>query len=77
MFDVDGMSDASRSLNDVAVSLLKAARGQGAPIPVHTQLRPRPLGLQPRYLRVHAWAWPNVNYANLCIEPLQKLLYQI
>jgi len=24
------------------------------------------------------WAWPNVNYANynICIEPLQKLLYQ-
>jgi len=25
----------------------------------------------------HLWAWPNVNYTNVCIEPFQKLLYQI
>jgi len=23
------------------------------------------------------WAWPNAHYADLCVEPLQKLLYQI
>jgi len=62
---------------------LKTARGRGVPIPVLITFRAlllmRPLGLDRSAYGLatsestELWAWPS----NLCIEPLQKLLYQI
>jgi len=62
---------------------LKTARGRGAPIPVLITFRclrlMRPLSLNrsayglATSVSMQLWAWPR----NLCIEPRQKLLYQI
>jgi len=69
----------SRGYAKEMANRLKTARGRGSPIPVLITfqclrlmrplgLRPRSLGLRPRYHCVHGedWALPS----NLCIEPL-------